>query len=296
MSRHFGGIQPGRQADKTKTVLLVSLFFVVIFTVLAFVLLSTGQAKVDPKPVVVETEAEVKMVDVLVPVQEIAAGTELEPRMFRKESRPQVGVSQRIVKDFEEIQNYYARSLIVSGQPLHKDYITSVRPVNAVTANIPPGFRAVTIRVDARTSVEGFVRPGAKVDVVWASRIRGQPGVTTIVENAKVLSAERQTQQEIDAAKKGVPVPSTVTLLVGIADAQKIQLASTTGTLSLSLRGDSDGGKGVGEGKSITIDDLLGAKRKDEGPEVEGTVTIGGEKWNMVDGKLVPIKKSRSSE
>lgn len=291
MSRHFGGMQPGRQADKTKTVLLVSLFFVVVFTVLAFVLLSTGHTKVEPKPVAVETEAEVKMVDVLVPVQEIKSGTPLEARMFRKQSRPQVGVSPRVVKDFEEIQNYYARALIVAGQPLHKDYITSVRPVNAVTANIPPGFRAVTIRVDARTSVEGFVRPGAKVDVVWASRIRGRPGVTTIVENAKVLSAERQTQEQVEAAKKGAPVPSTVTLLVAIQDAQKIQLASTTGTLSLSLRGDTDGGKASNAGKSITIDDLLGNKPKQEGQNVEGTVTIAGEKWNMVEGKLVPAKK-----
>ena len=136
MSRHFGGIQPGRQSDKTRTVLFASLFFVVLFTVLAFVLLSTGHSKTAPKPVLVETEAEIKMVDVLVPVKEIKAGEALEARMFRKESRPAVGVGNRVVKDFEEIRNFYSRSLIVSGQPLHRDYITAVKPTSAVTAKI----------------------------------------------------------------------------------------------------------------------------------------------------------------
>ncbi|MDC0357511.1 Flp pilus assembly protein CpaB [Oligoflexia bacterium] len=290
MSRHFGGIQPGRQSDRTRTVLLASMFFIVLFSILAFFLLSTADPKGETtKTVVVETEAEIKMVEVLVPLRDVLPGIPLEAQMFRRESRPQVGVSNRTVRTFEEVRGHYARSLIVAGQPLHRDYITSVKPTNALTASIPKGFRAVTIRVDARTSVEGFVRPGAKVDVVWASRISGQPGVTVIVQNAKVLSAERQTATE---QKSGVPVPSTVTLLVTSKDAQKIQLASTTGKLSLSLRGDADE-VSDGQSRPITVNDLLGRRQVDGAvnANVEGSVTIGGEKWLMVDGKLVPSSK-----
>ncbi|MCB0334594.1 MAG: Flp pilus assembly protein CpaB [Bdellovibrionales bacterium] len=295
MARQFGGVHPNKQNDKAKVILAASLVFIVLFASLAYVLLSSQSEPPKAAAVVVDSggESEIKMVDVLVPVSEIQPGAALEARMFRKESRPQVGVSNRVVRDFEEIKAHFARSLIVPNQPLHRDYITSVRPTNILTANIPEDFRAVTIRVDARTSVEGFVRPGANVDVVWASRIRGKPGITTIVQNAKVLSAERQTK--VDNANPGVPVPSTVTLLVTAEDAQKIQLASTTGKLSLSLRGDADAGKAAGS-KTITLDDLIGGipgARKEE--NVEGTVTIGGERWLLVDGKLKPAT-SRDSQ
>jgi len=288
MARQFGGVHPGSQGDKAKIVVAAGAVFVVLFSLLAYGLLSSGDKEgAEPtQAVVVDEQSDVKMVEVLVPVQEIEAGLPLEPRMFRKESRPQVGVSNRVVKDFEEIRAHYSRSLIVPGQPLHRDYITSVRPTNVITANIPEGFRAVTIRVDAQSSVEGFVRPGARVDVVWASSIRGKPGITTIVQNARVLSAERQTDKE---QQKGAAVPNTVSLLVSAQDAQKIQLASTTGKLSLSLRGDLDTGK-AGSGSSITIDDLFGGTRGDQRPQenIEGTVTLGGEKYLLVNGKLIP--------
>ena len=286
MTRTFGGMGPVRQS-KARVVLLGSLFVGVMALLLVVALLSSGNKDNAPQPVVIEREAEIKMASVLVPVKEIAAGMPLDPSMFRVDQRPQVGVDSRTVKDFEEIKGgYYARTLILSGQPLLKDLITPIRPTSDVTANIPEGYRAVTIKVDARTSVEGFTRPGAKVDVVWASSIKGQPGVTVIVQNAKVLAAERQTQTDNQNA---APVPNTVTLLVSAADAAKIQLASTTGSLSLQLRGDLDTGAG-GRFESITVSDLLGGSSTVSGEDkIVGTVTIGGVKYHVKPGgKMVP--------
>jgi pilus assembly protein CpaB len=295
MARHFGGINQNRQADRARAVVLVSVFFVIIFSVTAFYLLSTAEKPEEAAParVVVEREAEIKMVDVLVPVRDIEAGDGLEATMFRRDSRPVVGVSEFTVRDFEEIRGQYARSLIVKGQPLSRQYITAVKPVNQLTASIPEGYRAVSINVNTRSAVEGFVRPGARVDVVWASRIRGRPGVTIIVENAKVLSADRATADSDN--NPNTPVPTTVTLLVTSADASKIQLATTAGELTLQLRGDQDSGKNS-VGSSITIDDLFGGskvKPKDEPDNVEGEVTLGGEKFYVVRGKLVPKSRKR---
>lgn len=285
MPRQFGGSYSNKGNDKARVILFGSAFFVIFFSTLAYFLLGTQkQQKMQPAVVVQKEKADVKMVSVLVPAQDISTGTPLEYRLFRKETRPQVGVSDRVIQNFEEIKGHYARTLIVKGQPLNRELITAVRPINELTAEIPEGFRAVTIGVDIRTSVEGFVRPGARVDVVWASRIRGKPSITTIVENAKVLSAERQTRANVAESV----VPNTVTLLVTVRDAQKIQLATTTGKLNLSLRGDADTGAGTSAG-SITLDDLIGGTRERKVQEnVEGTVTVGGEKWLLVDGKLKP--------
>lgn len=292
MGRQFGG-SPGGGIDRAKLLVAVSVFALIAFSVIAVLIFSSGPTTASVKPVVVEKdEPEIKMVDVLVPNQDIDAGQPLEPALFKKESRPQIGVSGRVVRDFEEIKGHYSRSLIVAGQPLYRDYITNVRPTSVITANIPEGYRAVTISVDVRSSVEGFVRPGARVDVVWASKIRGQPGVTTIVQNARVLSAERQTDNKVQSGL----VPSTVTLLVTATDAQKIQLAVTTGSLSLNLRGDSDTGKGIGSG-SITISDLLGQGGNNEprpDANVQGTIRMRGPDGKMQvyvlrNGKMEPV-------
>ena len=135
------------------------------------------------------------------------------------------------------------------------------------------------------TSVEGWARPGANVDVLWMSRFGDREGLKTIVENAKVLSAERQ----IDSTSNNITVPSTVTLLVTAQDAAKIQLASTTGTLSLLLRGDTDTSSST-LSSPITVEDLLGKEKKGDfgNTKASGIVKIGDEEFYLIDGQLVP--------
>ncbi|MCB0334911.1 MAG: Flp pilus assembly protein CpaB, partial [Bdellovibrionales bacterium] len=239
-----------------------------------------------PTVVVKEKAPEIKMVDVLIPIQDLPSGQQFEPTFFRVEKRPEVAVDPRIVRSYEQVNGQFAKTLIIAGQPLHADYVTATRPVSAISASIPAGYRAVTINVNATSSVEGWAAPGSKVDVVWSSVVNSKNQITTIVHNAKVLSANRQVAQSNDPA---APVPTTVTLLVTAKDAQKITLATTSGTLALALRGDSDTGK-VDYSGSITLDDLLGSSKKPEQePQTHynGTVVIDGKSWNVDSfGKL----------
>ena len=104
---------------------------------------------------------------------------------------------------------------------------------------------------------------------MWISKIRSQQGLVPLVYNAKVLSAERQLEV---SPQSGIPVPSTATLLVSTSDANKIQLAATSGSLSLSLRGDADSGKPSAV-SAITVDDLLGNRPVvDRRPSFEGSL------------------------
>lgn len=282
MARQFGGMQSSRRSDGTRILVLIGLILFVLFSGTTFLLLQTEQAP--PAPVVVEPEVlPMKLVTVLVPVREVEAGTALMPHMFRQEKRPEVGVSERAVTSYEELDGSFARSLIVPGQPLHKEYITTIRPANVLTAKIPAGFRAVTIRTDSLTSVGGFARPGARVDVNWSTRINGAPAIVPIVENAEVLSADSQTTNQ--QGTEGI-VPNTVTLLVTAEDAKKIQLATSSGSLSLSLRGDNDpqGSDGRGE---VTIPDLLGQPVVKEPVKNDGAVIVDGKKYYLVNGRLV---------
>lgn len=299
MTRHFGHVNNYR-ANDAKAAIVFSGILVVVFSGLALYLLRPG-GEVAPAvdTVVVEREAKLDMVDVIVPVKNIDAGTPLEPSLFRKVPQARTGISDKVVTNFEELKGVYARSMIVAEQPLYRDYITAIRPTNAVIANIPEGFRAVTIRVDAQSSVEGWARPGARVDVVWTSKIRGKSGIAVIVENAKVLSAERQAEVSPGAGgaaqPAGAPVPSTVTLLVTSEDAKRVQLAATAGSMALALRGDRDAKSS--SGGPLTVDDLLaqGVPVDPKKKSSQGTIKIKGEngeynEFAMRDGKLVPLE------
>jgi pilus assembly protein CpaB len=301
MSRQFGSRSRAYQTDKRKTLLFVSVAGLVFFSAAAYLLIGAETAQtVQPKAYVeVIKEAPIDMIEVLVPIQTVEQGKPLDPSMFRKEKRIKDGLSPKVVKEFEEIQGFYAKTLIVSDQPLHQDYITRTRPVNEIIQQIPEGYRAVTIRVDQISSVEGWARPGALVDVIWASKVNGQASVTVIVEGAKILSAERVTeaQKKDEQQQPGAPTPSTVTLLVTSDDANKIQLATTAGSLGLNLRGESGGIKGS-SGGTITVDDLLLKRTGQEKPsqDCKGRLKTCAKDGKcetlciLADGSMVPME------
>lgn len=215
-----------------------------------------AEAKVSQTPVNVVIDQPLSRVEILVPRIEIASGTSLTPEMFEVKSVLEKEAIRNGIHSPVEVQGFFAKALLVPGQPISRDYLTPVKPASEVIGEIPEGYRAVTIRVDERTSVEGWARAGARVDVVWSSRLDGKPMISVIVENAKVLSAERQINpQPENQDNKPAPIPTTVTLLVAAEDANRIQLASVSGSMSLSLRGgnDSKANKSV----PLTIDDLL---------------------------------------
>lgn len=266
-----------RQQQRVQVLLLVSFLGCILFgTVSAMFLFSQSDGE---KVVEVYKEARLDALHVLVPVKQIEAGTALEPSAFKFEERPKAGLSARTITTLDKIQGQYARSLIIAGQPLVEDLISPVKPNTILSGQIPSGFRAVTIRVDARTSVEGWAQPGAYVDVVWSTVVRGLPAVNTIVQNARILSAGGQANKDGQQSGEGA-VPGTCTLLVAADDANKIQLASTSGTLSLSLKGDRPDVSPIKNRKPITVKDLL--------PEAQDT--------NVADEYTGPVIKVKGAD
>jgi Flp pilus assembly protein CpaB len=313
MTRTFGPRNSSKQQEQARRIVIVCLVLLVLFSGVGALFLYSASPKEEgekKKPEVrtifLEPEPEVDLTPVLVPNVVLRPGSGLDPTMFRVESMPKEKVPPRSVRSYEEIQGLFVKDMVPANQPVLVDHLTRTQPNSAITANIPEGFRAVTILVDERTSVEGWARPGARVDVVWATEIRGEKAVSVIVQNAKVLSAQRQAIGAMAVGPDGQPigpdgqpiggVPNTVTLLVSVEDAAKIQLGSTTGSLSLSLRGDKDGGAG-GSAPAITLTDLLAKSRPDaEKKKRKGIIRIrkpNGEYEEMVleEGRLVPAEE-----
>jgi pilus assembly protein CpaB len=252
------GTRPGKYGASSNPMVLVMGFFFLLFAVLGGVLfyISISQNKVESQQV--NTTPMVQMVDVLVPLRDIKAGSELDPSLFAVESRPETGVPSKVIKSIENIRGKFAALDIEGGRPLVLDLVTDQRPSTTLQTRIPAGFRAVTIRVDVTSSVEGWARPGAKVDVTWIGTKQGESVAKTIVEAAEILSYQGQTKVDGNGAEQ-INSPSTVTLLVTKDDSLKIQLAQSTGRLSLTLRRDKDIETGTLE-NVINIDDVINTK------------------------------------
>jgi pilus assembly protein CpaB len=104
---------------------------------------------------------------------------------------------------------------------------------------IPPGMRAVSVRVNDTTSVSGFVQPGTRVDVLLTGNPQGssEPQTTTVLENVAVIATGQRLERNSAGEAQSAPV---VTLLVSPDDAERLTLASTQGHIQLALRNPLD--------------------------------------------------------
>jgi pilus assembly protein CpaB len=100
---------------------------------------------------------------------------------------------------------------------------------------IPPGMRALSVRVDEVVGVAGFVTPRTRVDVILTMTVPGgrDPISKVILQNVQTLAAGQEIQQN----EEGEPMTVTVvTVLVTPEDAEKLSLASSQGKIQMALR------------------------------------------------------------
>lgn len=205
---------------------------------------------------VVEAKAEI-----LVAAKDLGVGRELQGGDLRWQEWPKSSVFPGAVtrKDGqsaeEALEGRLARD-ISEGEPVMRSALLGVSAGNFVAASLEPGMRALAVPVSARTMVGGFIGPGDYVDVVLTykktittddedPRVRelfettlDKYATETILQNVRVLAVDQQAERPEDEEK--VKVGKTVTLAVGMQDAERLSLASELGELMLILRGVGD--------------------------------------------------------
>ena len=104
---------------------------------------------------------------------------------------------------------------------------------------IPPGMRAVSVRVNEVVSVAGFVTAGTRVDVLLTGTPggTGEPQTTTVLQNVAVLASGHTLERTSTGEAQNSAV---ITLLVSTDDAQRLTLASSEGHIQLALRNPLD--------------------------------------------------------
>ena len=126
-------------------------------------------------------------------------------------------------------------------EPIFENRLAAVGAGARPAATIPPGMRAVAVRVNDVVDVAGFVVSGQRVDVLINGTPPGGapngPKVKTLLQNIEVLSAGTNFQKDAEGNPVQVPV---VNLLVTPEQAEVLSLASNQTTIQLILRKDTD--------------------------------------------------------
>jgi pilus assembly protein CpaB len=120
------------------------------------------------------------------------------------------------------------------------------RRMDGLTSLIPMGFRAISISVDATSSVTGLVQPGDHVDIIGTFRFPDMKGdraydtlTLTILQNVGILATGTDmgkssgARGDQGAVKRGY---STVTMALTPKEVEMIIFAAQKGQLTLSLR------------------------------------------------------------
>lgn len=106
----------------------------------------------------------------------------------------------------------------------------------SLSSLISEGMKAITVRVNDVNGVAGFVLPGDRIDVMLTRNAQQgqahQLATEVLLQDVKVLGIDQLADERTDKAM----VVKAVTVEVSIADAQRVVLASSVGTLSLALR------------------------------------------------------------
>jgi pilus assembly protein CpaB len=172
-------------------------------------------------------------------VANMEAGQSIRPENLRMVDWP---ASVPLSGAFSAPQPLVGRTVLyplAAGEPILERQLSNPGAGVGLTVKIPDGMRAISLRTDEIVGVAGFLLPGTHVDVLVTLHTTASPDpiTTTILQNAEVLASGQKTEPD----PEGKPtVDTVVTLLVKPADAERVVLGSTQGTVHFVLRNGVD--------------------------------------------------------
>src|SRR5271169_1188902 len=178
-------------------------------------------------------------VDVIVAADDLQVGARVEERDIKVIKVPGADLPPTAPRRRADVIGHGVIIPIAKGEFILPNRLAGEDAGSALPALLPPGMRAVSVRVNEVVSVAGFVTPGTRVDVL----LTGAPGgageqqTTTVLQNVAVLASGHTLERTSTGEAQTTAV---ITLLVSPDDAQRLTLASSEGHIQLALRNPLD--------------------------------------------------------
>ena len=179
--------------------------------------------------------------NVVVAKVDIPAGTKVIAEQLETVQYPSNAMPNGVFQSPDKLVGRVAVVQIAMREPVTDYKLAPEGSAGGLSAVIPEGYRAMTVKVDDVVGISGFIMPGALVDVVVVINPTEQqqnPISKIVLQNIKVLA----NGQNIDRPKNDREPESVkaVTLQVTPEQAEKLALAASEGKLQLVMRNGVD--------------------------------------------------------
>jgi len=178
-------------------------------------------------------------IEVMVAANDLQVGAKIEDRDIRVIRIPSGDMPPGAPRKRADVVGRGVIIPISKGEFILPNRLAGENAGAGLPALIPPGMRAVSVRVNEVVSVAGFVTPGTRVDVLLtgAPNGSGEQQTTTVLQNVAVLASGHTLERTSTGEAQNTAV---ITLLVTPDDAQRLTLASSEGHIQLALRNPLD--------------------------------------------------------
>ncbi|MEM6381509.1 MAG: Flp pilus assembly protein CpaB [Pseudomonadota bacterium] len=214
---------------------------------LAFLMLSN--ISTPPSEPVAEVDTSAELNRVLVARYDLSIGERLSSASMEWREWPQQNITDTFISEsaspdaMTDFDQGIVTSPIYAGEPIRSPVIATAER-GFMSALLPSGRRAVSIRVETEARAAGFILPNDRIDVILTRVERGGSrdggdafSSETILQNIRVLAID-QTFEERDGEKFVTGEIATLELSPG--EAELVALANEMGSLSLVLRSIAD--------------------------------------------------------
>lgn len=147
-----------------------------------------------------------------------------------------------------ELLGSLVQSTVATGQPLRQSMLLRPSDGGFLSAVLHPGYRAVSIAVDASQSASGLLRPGDHVDVILTQNfgdLSATPGHRsvgeTVLQDIRIVAVDQNLSPSTTAPTASPSLadtrtPKTITLEVSGQDAEKLLVAVQLGKVEVAVR------------------------------------------------------------
>ena len=182
---------------------------------------------------------------VVVAAVNLDAGQKLDRQHLSTISWPKANLPTGHYPNTKNLIGRVIKGPVVKGEVMLPSKLAEEGLTGGLSAVVPAGSRALTVKVDEVIGVAGFVQAGDRVDVyvtVASGNYIKDPVTRMVLQDVKVLAIGEQIQKERDPNSKNAKAKkvTVVTLQVDPVQGEKLALSSSEGKLHLALRNQGD--------------------------------------------------------
>lgn len=136
------------------------------------------------------------------------------------------------IGEVEKLKSTKLNKSITEGHLLNEADLLS-KEQQSIEAQLLPGQRATSIKVNAQSAVAGFVLPGSRVDIVMTTRGNNKASTKTILQHVLVMAVDNTSERNVET--KSI-MGQTVTVAATPEEAARLALAQSLGELQLHVK------------------------------------------------------------